>query len=273
MKFKRNPASVKIRSDSQKFCKYDVVGGRLLSMTIYGTEFIFLGYSIELEKALKPDSWKDTLEQYNEADFETKMVQWFQSPESIKQSVREDCLKKSFVYLLIDPTISENLPGNAKNLEPLEAWKRFLQSIFYVGKGTSSRPYSHLYDAIKIYQRKIKPKSNEPNATLDSPLSKKINETEKLKRINAIWQADKGVICLNVFHNIIGVEAYTREASIIEAIGLDNLTNLKRGEYHGLPKTWPMRDKKQLGTALLYKSFNIYLSEGESQLRPTDIKS
>lgn len=231
--------------------------------------FLVLGYSIELEKTLKADTWQDTLQYYNEADFEAKMVNWFQSPEFIKQNVREDCLKKSFVYILIDPIISANLPGNAKNLEPLDAWKRFLQSIFYVGKGTSSRPYSHLYDAIKMYQQR----SNEPGRSSDSPWTKKIRETEKLKRINDIWQADKGVICLNVFHNIMGLEAYSREACIIEAMGLENLTNLKRGEYHGLPKTWPMRDKKQLGAVLLYKSFKIFLSEGESQLRPTDIKS
>ncbi len=197
-----------------------------------------------------------------------KMVNGFQSTDFPKNN-REECLKKSFVYILIDPIISENLPGNAKNLEPLEAWKRFVQSIFYIGKGTSSRPYSHLYDAIKMYQQG---KGNSESSS-DSPWTKKIKETEKLKRINTIWKADKGVICLNVFHNIMGVEAYSREACIIEAIGLDNLTNLKRGEYHGLPKHWPMRDRKQLGAVLLYKSFKIYLSEGESQLRPTDIKS
>lgn len=196
------------------------------------------------------------------------MVNGFNAADLPKNN-REECLKKSFVYILIDPKISENLPGNAKNLEPLEAWKRFIQSIFYVGKGTSSRPYSHLYDAIKMYQQQ----SGSSELISDSPWSKKVKETEKLKRINSIWKADKGVICLNVFHNIMGVEAFSREACIIEAIGLENLTNLKRGEYHGLPKTWPMREKKQLGAVLLYKSFKIYLSEGESQLRPNDIKS
>lgn len=220
-----------------------------------------------MEKTLKSDIWQDTLEQYAEFDFETKMVNGFLSGE-FPRNVREDGLKKSFVYILIDPIISENLPGNAKNLEPLEAWQRFIRSIFYIGKGTSSRPYSHLYDAIKMYQQRIV----NSEFSSDSP-RKKIKETEKLKRIDNIWKAGKGVICLNVFHNITGLEAFSREASIIEAIGLDSLTNLKRGEYHGIVKTWPMRDKKQLGTVLLFKSFKIYLSEGESQLRPTDIKS
>jgi ankyrin repeat and LEM domain-containing protein 1 len=28
----------------------------------------------------------------------------------------------------------------------------FIASIFYVGKGTRSRPYAHLYDALKIWK-------------------------------------------------------------------------------------------------------------------------
>ncbi|KAG4066268.1 hypothetical protein HA402_000492 [Bradysia odoriphaga] len=246
MKFKRHPELANVPSNVQSKSNY----------------------SIELEKTLKPDTWQDALNQYAEMDFETKMVNGFQTPQFLKSN-GDDCLKKSFVYILIDPIISENLPGNAKNLEPLEAWKRFISSIFYIGKGTCSRPYSHLYDAIKMYQQRSG--KSEPNS--DSPWTKKVKETEKLKRINNIWKADKGVICLNVFHNITGAEAFCREACIIEAIGLENVTNLKRGEYHGLPKTWPMRDRKQLGVVLLFKSFKIYLSEGESQLRPNHIKS
>lgn len=36
-------------------------------------------------------------------------------------------------------------------ISPVDLWSQFLQSIFYVGKGKSSRPYAHLYDAIKLY--------------------------------------------------------------------------------------------------------------------------
>lgn len=63
----------------------------------------------------------------------------------------------------------------------------------------------------------------------------------------------------------------TREASIIDAIGVENLTNMKRGDYYGISKAWTMRERKQLGVALLYKSMQVLLAEGESQLRPHDI--
>lgn len=106
---------------------------------------------------------------------------------------------------------------------------------------------------------------------LDSPWTTHKIETEKIKQIIDIWKMDKGVVCLHVFHNIMPVVAFTIEAAIIDAIGLDNLTNLKRGDYYGSPNQWRMRDRKEMGAALLYKAFNIFLSEGESQLRPNDM--
>lgn len=97
-------------------------------------------------------------------------------------------------------------------------------------------------------------------------------ESVKLDRIIDIWKSGKGVICLPIFHNILPVEAYTREAAIIDCIGLQNLTNLKRGDYYGHALSWSMRERKQLGVLLLYKAMHIFMAEGESQLRPDDIK-
>lgn len=146
-----------------------------------------------------------------------------------------------------------------------EAWNRFISSIFYVGKGKSKRPYAHLYDAIKMFQR------DQTNNNAVSIASKCV-ESVKLERIIDIWNAGKGVICLPVFHNIMPVEAYTREAAIIDCLGVQNLTNLKRGDYYGQTRACTMRERKQLGVFLLYKAMHIFLAEGESQLRPNDIK-
>ena len=88
-----------------------------------------------------------------------------------------------------------------------------------------------------------------------------------------IWRDDLGVVCLHVFQNIIPVEAYTREAAMIEAIGLSNLKNLKSGEYYGVASTWAKKDKIQLGVYLLHKAMLIFLNEGERQIRPFDITS
>lgn len=104
-------------------------------------------------------------------------------------------------------------------------------------------------------------------------MTTKDQESLKLDRIIEIWRANKGVICLPIFHNTIPIEAYTREASMIDCLGVQNLTNVKRGDYYGIAKSWSMRQRKQLGVLLLYKAMHIFIAEGESQLRPDDIQS
>ncbi len=55
-------------------------------------------------------------------------------------------------------------------------------------------------------------------------------------------------------------------------IGLKMLTNQKRGDYYGVVSTWPVRRKRELGVHLLYRAMQIFLAEGERQLRPADIR-
>ena len=100
---------------------------------------------------------------------------------------------------------------------------------------------------------------------------KKPSESKKLERILDIWRSGKGVVCLHVFHNIVPTDAYTREAAIIEALGLQHLTNVKKGDFYGETQTWTMKEKKYLGIALLHKGMQIYMAEGESQLSPSDL--
>lgn len=208
-------------------------------------------------------------------------------------------MKTSFIYLLIDPQLSDNLSLNYKGMDKGEVFARFLSSIFYVGKGKRSRPYDHLYDALKLYSKennqvaeRLENRRNQmlekrvtstsdgnKNAALGGDVKKTASKTnqnifqesKKLNKIVDIWKAQLGVVCLHTFNNIMPVEAYTREAAIIEAIGMENLTNLKKGEYYGAVKNFSMRQKRELGVALLHRAMNIYLAEGESQLLPFDL--
>lgn len=79
-----------------------------------------------------------------------------------------------------------------------------------------------------------------------------------------------GVICLQAFHNLEMKEAHVRESSMINAIGLDNLTNIKQGSYFNITK-WKNSEKCKLGCYLLYKAMHIFLVEGERQLKPIDL--
>lgn len=194
---------------------------------------------------------------------------------------REGNLKTSFIYFLIDPRISDNLPLNYRNMPKELVWQTFLGSIFYVGKGKRSRPYQHLYDAIKFFSRECDDESIalrlKQSLRIDAVFSRKNEKigkstnSKKIANIIDIWKSNKGVVCVHAFNNILPVEAYTREAAIIEAIGLENLTNLKKGEYYGVAKSFSMRQKRQLGIALISRALRIFLAEGESQLLPFDI--
>ncbi|XP_053658268.1 ankyrin repeat and LEM domain-containing protein 1 [Anopheles marshallii] len=267
---------------------------------------IQLNYSVELMATMrKEDVFKRIIEQQF---LEQEMASEFQSSTAKAiRNFREGHLKKSFIYLLLDPRVSNNLPAQQKLLEPLEQWRRFLSSVFYVGKGKSSRPYCHLYDALKFYHQKECRSENHCDQNGDGDLmvatetvvfqcseeeclavvnklsrsgeaGKSLNrkqmaaaDSKKLNRIIDIWCAGKGVVCLHIFHNIMPAEAYTREAAIIDAFGLQNLTNLKRGDYYSTCLSWPMKKRKQLGILLLYKAMLIHLAEGETQLLPSDL--
>lgn len=208
-------------------------------------------YSPELEKTLTNSNWHQDLTIYK--FLEDIVCNDFNSPVPGKQW-REGTNKSSFTYLLLDPRITNNLPYRAEKLQFNEIWKTFLASIFYVGKGKRSRPYSHLNDAVKYWQ-------NDSKATCN----------KKIERILDIWKGKFGVICLHVYQNTIPVEAYTREAAIISALDINNLSNIRKGDFYGMSATWNPNQKKKLGVYLLYKALQIFLHEGERQLHPADI--
>ena len=119
------------------------------------------------------------------------------------------------------------------------------------------RPFQHLYEAIKTLRKT----SN----------IKKLSD--KIKRIHRIWDSGGGVVVVQVFQNTIAVEAFTREALMIQSLGCDNLTNLKAGDFYGVASGWEADKRTELGTFLVYKAFKIFLQEGERQIQPADLKS
>ncbi|KAG8223000.1 hypothetical protein J437_LFUL000708 [Ladona fulva] len=154
-------------------------------------------FSSELERTLaKP--WLLSHSKYIQV--EQRMMAQFDEKKKFNHW-REGSQKSSFNYLLLDPRITNNLPlrwaddrtkrNSLNSIGEAQHWKDFLTSIFYVGKGKRSRPYSHLYEAV----------------------------SKKVKHILEIWSDNAGVVCLHVFQNSIPAEAFTREAAMIDALG------------------------------------------------------
>lgn len=184
--------------------------------------------------------------------------------------------KQFFNYILIDPRISKNLPEQALEASDSDTSRGqtspegrmkqdivkvnrkfnsklftiFLESIFYIGKGQKKRDLMHLYDAL---------------ADRDSITQNKID------RIRSIWEDGFGVVSLHLFHNITSKEALTREALMIDAIGLQNLTNLLKGTLQ-FKLNWNEHRRKLLGALFLHRAYNQLLNEGERQLKKEDLK-
>jgi ankyrin repeat and LEM domain-containing protein 1 len=153
-----------------------------------------------LEKSIRSYPDADFLQPA--AELERMMAVDFSSPVAKGRRLREGHSKSSFTYLLLDPRTSRDLPARSHTLGASERWLDFLRSVFYVGKGCRNRPYAHLYKAVGLWSGK----SSRPRSANDD-------------RILDIWASGKGVICLQLFHSTMAVEAYTREAAMIEAIG------------------------------------------------------
>ncbi|XP_032519970.2 ankyrin repeat and LEM domain-containing protein 1-like [Danaus plexippus] len=207
-------------------------------------------YSVELTKSLRNDDWLQNLSPY--INIQTKVQADFENPKKIW---REGNAKTSFTYLLLDPRVTGNLPARANSQSHQVSWTTFINSIFYIGKGKRSRPYAHLYQALTPWKHNIRKSSK-----------------QKVQHILDIWSDGLGVICLHVFQNIIPAEAYTYEAAMIDVIGLNNLKNEKIGNYYGAAEQLTRKERRMLGLYLLYKALNIYINEGERQLRPDNVK-
>ncbi|KAM6168160.1 ankyrin repeat and LEM domain-containing protein 1 [Erethizon dorsatum] len=217
------------------------------------TQFPLLGpdfskYSPELAEALRtgciPDSQAD----------EDMLAQQFKQPNPSKRWCG-GITKSSFTYLLLDPRETQDLPARAFSLTPAQRLQTFVRAIFYVGKGTRSRPDIHLWEALGYH--------GQPGR----------QACPKVRRILDIWDSGHGVVSLHCFQHVVAVEAYTREACLVDALGVQTLTNQKQGHYYGTVVTWPEPRRRRLGVHLLHRALLIFLAEGERELRPEDIQA
>ncbi|XP_030243923.1 ankyrin repeat and LEM domain-containing protein 1 [Drosophila navojoa] len=169
---------------------------------------------------------------------------------------RHDKSKRLFFnYLLLDSRITDGLRNpRAKYLHKVDVWLTFLRSIFYVGKGKAARPYVHLYQAHKLLR------SANPVILAKDP---------KLALIVHLWQQNRGVVLLRSFSGISSNDAHTREAAMIDALGINHLTNRRVGVYFGVARSKFTKEQRRLmGVLLLYRLLMVYLKNEECELRP-----
>uniref|UniRef100_A0A673TYF8 Ankyrin repeat and LEM domain containing 1 n=1 Tax=Suricata suricatta TaxID=37032 RepID=A0A673TYF8_SURSU len=208
----------------------------------------FAGHSPELAKALRTGCIPDA-----QAD-EDVLAQQFERPDP-KRKWREGVVKSSFTYLLLDPRETQDLPARAFSLTPAERLRTFVHAIFYVGKGTRARPDAHLWEALNHRRQPRK------------------QACPKVRQILDIWASGRGVVSLHCFQHVVAVEAYTREACLVDALGIQTLTNQRQGHCYGVVASWPPTRRRRLGVHLLHRALLVFLAEGERELRPQDIQA
>ncbi|KAM6113508.1 ankyrin repeat and LEM domain-containing protein 1 [Phoenicopterus ruber ruber] len=205
------------------------------------------GHSPELAAALQsgrvPDCTQDELALARQFDRPDRSRRW-----------REGLLKSSFNYLLLDPRTTQNLPLRSHRLSAAECFRTFVKAIFYVGKGTRARPYCHLAEALSQHRAGTQ------------------KGCPKVRRILEIWASGQGVVSVHCFQSTVPAEAYTREGCLVEALGLQTITNQRKGNCYGVAASWPAERRRRLGVHMLHRAMRIFLAEGERQLRPADIQ-
>jgi len=96
-------------------------------------------------------------------------------------------------------------------------------------------------------------------------------KSKKVAHIHDVWHSGFGVVSLSVFQNVNSAEAFTREAAMIDALGLEHLTNCVRGKCYGVAKDWDKTRLRCYGAFLLLSAMQILLIEGERQIRPNHL--
>lgn len=169
--------------------------------------------------------------------------------------------KSFYNYLLLDPKVitRANFSGDSLKsgvINSGDKFEKFLHSVFYIGKAHGKRPLQHLVEAKARYIEMGR---------------KSLKAGEKIDTILKIWKSGMGVIIVSVFHHSSEREANVNEACMIDAIGLVELSNLKKGSYAGtIASGWSQKTKNQMGSLLLYKSFCTFVVSDSKQFYPHD---
>ncbi|RWS16739.1 hypothetical protein B4U79_03483 [Dinothrombium tinctorium] len=167
--------------------------------------------------------------------------------------------KNCFNYLLLDPRIIKGSLDNQVRFDA-QKFKKFVEGIFYIGKGQKNRPFEHLYEARRYYGYK------------QFKNLKNCKTSQKTERILEIWSQGSGVVPLSFFQNASKEEALTRERLMISSIGISNLTNVQNGQNLIKDLKWNDHKIKLAGSFMLVKAYFMFQIEGEKQVRPADIR-
>ena len=176
----------------------------------------------------------------------------------IKAKKKEN--EKYYNYLLLDPVRKEDSERGERRNED-NSFKDFLEMIFYIGRGEGGRCLDHIKEVIELQSTKK-----------DGVSQKKKTEERKIKRIELSLNNPSGVIIVGGFKQSTEYQAECREGSMIAAISLFNLCNIRRSWVNRSLNNDEIyvtdRKMQQLGAYLLFDMYLIFMKRDEKKISP-----
>jgi hypothetical protein len=170
----------------------------------------------------------------------------------IIETLRIKCgkgINKYFNYLLIEDEKFHRFKALiAKSGFSKRTLHLFLSGCLYLGKGQADRPFMHIREAVD-----------------------EKNDSEKHEAIRNVWDNNGGVIVLTFFHDSSSYVAATREAIMIDFIGLENLTNERRGSFYGGVRNWDQNVLNNMGKYFITKIMAYSINHHVEPIRQEDI--
>ena len=131
----------------------------------------------------------------------------------------------------------------------------FRSCIVYVGKGTNARRDMHFKDAKLVYIGELESAMASGQAAF----------------IANCWKNGGGVYSIQFEGEATAHESLSREAAVIEAVGLDNLENKILGAKYGEMKSWTHDKVRNFGEMLLYVAFQNFILRRPPIIKPCNV--
>lgn len=152
-------------------------------------------------------------------------------------------------YLILDGEILEPIIEKyrymdfGQNIAPGDRVK-FKKSCVYSGKGINKRKYQHVVEGKKCMEK-----------FSSSDLG------DKFKRICRIWRKGHGIAVIQLSPETCEMEAFSREFALINAFGLENLTNEINGTCYGIMNDWNKNEINNFGNMLINRAMKSVLQD------------
>ena len=183
----------------------------------------------------------------------------YENIDSLESNNFLKCKEKIYYnYVLVRKSALRNLREIGKKslnieLDIFPLFMIFLLAIFYIGKGSTRRDLSHVRETLKLVSEGDDGVDIEPGGKIHNCITEMAD--------------NDGVVIVTGFSDSSHYMSHSREAAMIQYIGLNKLTNKDKGTFFGASKKWSLVKKKNFGLLALFSIFKNYINDGSNGIQ------